>query len=115
MRDRQLTFPESLEESDAEYMVSRAAERWPDGLLERALRLRVPTRFLRGWLTGGIAPVDAVTSMLDQRERLIGSTLRVQVAQGRTVILAHAELTERRGAYHRLQRVLQSDALALHA
>jgi GNAT superfamily N-acetyltransferase len=63
--------------SAAPNLQEAARERgWPDGLLERALELRVPLRTVEGWLRGPWSDVEYVRRRLEWHERLTFGTLR---------------------------------------
>ncbi len=53
-------------------------KRWPDGLLERALRLRVSRGDVQYWLDNGVA--ERFAKYLGDRERVMFGTLRVREA-----------------------------------
>ena len=53
---------------------------WPEDLVERAYGLRVRRVDIDGWLRRGKGHWRGIRKQLDQRERLIGGTLRVREA-----------------------------------
>lgn len=71
--DRPVAVPEELR---------RAAQEkgWPDGLLERALSLRISRAGIQEWLNSERQTVENLARFLDWRERLISGTLHVREA-----------------------------------
>jgi len=71
--ERPIEVPEQLRHAARD-------KEWPDGLLERALQLRVPKRDIEFWLTGEHHRPPDIEKYLDMRERLMFGTLRVREA-----------------------------------
>ena len=67
-------------EASAE-LVARAKEAgWPDDLIRRAMRVRVPNLAIQNWLDAGHPGPDRLDSWLASREQLMFGTLRVRQA-----------------------------------
>jgi hypothetical protein len=63
-----------------EAYAQRAGEQnWPDGLLERALKLRVPHYDIEYWLEFSTPP-ERIAKFLDSKERLLFGTIRAREA-----------------------------------
>ena len=71
--DRPIDVPE-------EWRQSARDQGWPDGLLERALQLRVNRKDIEYWFTTEQERLPDIAKFLDMRERLMFGTMRVREA-----------------------------------
>jgi hypothetical protein len=62
-----------------EFLSAAREQGWPEGLVERALRLRTPRRDVEWWLNND-GDLKRIASYLDARERLMFGTLRAREA-----------------------------------
>lgn len=70
----------AIPETPADLAALAAERAWPDGLLDRAVSLRVERAAIEDWLRAGWPPPDWVSKFLDGHERLMFGTLRVREA-----------------------------------